>query len=84
MSWATDECVLFITMKLYNAMVHYFGSLNESVHEKGEHGYGGIWGGVKASFHHNLLSSHTSRLPRFSGSSPRQIRRTSWWTSETM
>ena len=67
-SWGIDETLSI--NKANNFTVQWCmisESLFNSLHKKGHHGYGGLWGGPGGSWHHNILAHHSSRNPRASG-----------------
>ncbi|HSC37008.1 MAG TPA: hypothetical protein VLD19_04025, partial [Chitinophagaceae bacterium] len=73
-SWSDDEALtIYRGDNLSIQWCFMTEPLNYSYHfETGDadyelHGYGGIWGGKRASFHHNLFAHCRNRNPRFAG-----------------
>jgi pectate lyase len=75
-SWSDDEACTFYGAATDSLTLQWniiSEPLNYSYHfESGDadyerHGYGGIWGGRRSTFHHNLFAHCLSRTPRFNG-----------------
>lgn len=66
-SWSIDETLSCQSDEVDLLTVQWClvsESLTDSHHEKGQHGYGGIIGSLRQSFHHNLYAHHSSRSPK--------------------
>ena len=71
--WSSDEALTIYRGDSVTLQWNIISEpLNYSYHFEGgadfqEHGYGGIWGAKRGSFHHNLIAHAKGRNPRFAG-----------------
>jgi hypothetical protein len=75
MSWSTDEAFSVyrgdsttLQWNIISEPLDYSYHFEAGDSDFQRHGYGGIWGGRNASFHHNLFAHTRGRNPRFDGS----------------
>jgi Secretion system C-terminal sorting domain len=73
-SWSTDEALtmyrgdsLTLQWNLISEPLNYSYHFETGDTDFENHGYGGIWGALHGSFHHNLIAHCRNRTPRFAG-----------------
>ena len=74
MSWSTDEVFSVyagdsttLQWNLISEPLNYSYHFETGDKDYEHHGYGGIWGGLHLSAHHNLFAHCNNRNPRFNG-----------------
>ncbi len=74
MSWSTDEVFSVyagdsttLQWNLISEPLNYSYHFETGDKDYEHHGFGGIWGGLHLSAHHNLFAHCISRTPRFNG-----------------
>ena len=74
MSWSTDEVFSMyagdsttLQWNLISEPLNYSYHFETGDKDYEHHGFGGIWGGMNLSAHHNLFAHCISRTPRFNG-----------------
>jgi pectate lyase len=66
MSWGTDETATnFRNRNVTFQWCIFSEGLHNSIHSKGPHGYGAVFGGKNISYHHNLFAHFSQRTPMF-------------------
>ncbi|MFL9841147.1 pectate lyase [Sphingomonas sp. ST-64] len=64
-SWSVDETLSVYQNEYVTVQWSIIAeSLYKSNHEKGNHGYGAMFGSNYSTYHHNLIAHHSSRSPR--------------------